>query len=1271
MIRLRSIPLTAWLVALAILGFALLRLDQRPVEVESPRPAGPSPEFRVHRLTVESPRELVERLEHQFAHSGARFALEQQSNQLIVSGDAETQEQVALYLNRPEGQQATSDRPGFVVPVSGSTASEAVSNRGAWLAPAGFAVPAEVEPARTAESSGPRATIIPLANQRVEEAAAQLHRIAQSRVVNQRSGPSGLPGFTFLASQAEPTSAENGPVPKPDPSGAVEIQVGIDRESNSLLVVAPVDLARSVRYLVEVLDRRPDERQATEVTLLGKHRAPEIADALRPLLSGGSGKRELQSTSTADRATGVGAAPGPSSNRASVVRLGHATEADQPVLAQNEPGATPPTPPSASQAEPSGPVGSGLLGDVEVQAIPGFEDILILRGNARDVQEVQRIIDEIMRLSAERAAEIRIVPLENVGSEPLAVTLESLYGEVLAGGEGAAAGQRAVTILPLVKPNAVLIQAPKNRMEQIVGLIRDLDQPVTPTTQFRVFSLKHATAAVAQQVIEQFYADRGGLGTRVTVSADLRSNKLLVQGSPRDIAEVAAMVARLDVPDAAAVNEMRYFSLTHALADDMARLLNQAITSGLTPAGLAGGAGLTGGAVPAGGAQAVAQQAGAPISVGGTASTQLMQPKSSTLKFISVDEQGQRSTKSGILTDIRVTSDPRTNAVLVSAPAESMELMAELIKQLDAPPSVVAEVKVFTLKQGDAESMGEMLTQLFGQQAGAQQAAGQAAPLLGFAEGETTIVPLRISVDVRSNSIIAAGSAGDMRVVEAILLKLDFSEGRQYENRVLRLRNSYAPDVAQALTSFLEGQRRIEQTDPELVSAYERFERDIVVVPEAFTNSLIISATPAYLDMVLKLAEQLDEDEHQVMIQVLLAEVTLGNTDEFGVELGIQDSILFDRSVSQLIAPNVVNTLDPGYLFNTTNPLGNLAGIMDENVGGQGISNLAVGRGNAELGFGGLVLSASGESVSVLIRALAECRRLDVLSRPQIMAYNNQEAFVQVGQLIQIPTGTIQNTASGAQTTTQEKPIGLILRVRPRIRPDGVVVMEVDAEKSALRPLEEGIPILTTTDGDVIRTPIIDQTLASTVVSAADTQTVVLGGLITKRNSHIERKVPILGDIPILGIPFRYDQDTEERRELLIILTPHIVRNKEDAEILKQVETRRMDWILHDVIEVHGDIGVYEEPQLAGENADSVPVVVPPDAMPMGPADAPSLQPEPTGQTPAEFPSLSQGPAAAQSNQTVEAAGLILTPPSSGRKPGLLEQGRRRPPRVLNYAPTQ
>ncbi|MGC4003613.1 MAG: secretin N-terminal domain-containing protein [Pirellulales bacterium] len=705
------------------------------------------------------------------------------------------------------------------------------------------------------------------------------------------------------------------------------------------------------------------------------------------------------------------------------------------------------------------------------------------------------------------------------------------------------------------------------------------------------------------------------------MTADYRTNSLIVRAGVRDLKEIESLIGELDKSSSGSVNELRVFNLKYSLAEELAPVLQSAVTGtaqqNRTQAG--------------GQNQPFGQQGGLQqfqqLQQGGNQQNQQQRAaRSIMLQFLTVDEQGKKLLKSGLLTDVRITADGRANSIIVSAPAESIELIGALIRELDQMPTAEAQIKVFTIQNGDATNLVTMLQGLFGlAQTGGnanQRGAGGAGANFNFANagdtsGDNPLVGLRFSVDQRTNSIIVSGSAGDLGVVEAILLRLDESDIRQRKSTVYRLKNAPAIDVANSINQLLNSERQISQVAPQSTSPFQQIEKEVVVVPEQVSNSLIISATPRYFDEIRAIIEQLDMQPPMVMIQVLIAEVQLSNNDEFGVELGVQDSVLFDRSllgdlvtttnsttfgnpattVQNQVVQAASNT--PGYNF-VGNDLGNSGSTQSlarsGAIGSQGTSSFGVGRTNSELGFGGLVLSASSESLSVLLRALSQNRRLEVLSRPQIMTLDNQPAFIQVGQRVPRITNVSVNLGIQNNSVVLEN-VGLILGVTPRISPDGLVVMEIDAERSEVGPESEGVPIFVNTTGQVVRSPRFNTSVAQTTVSAASGQTIILGGLISKTKTEFSRRAPFLSDIPVLGHLFRYDSSAISRRELLIIMTPRVVRTQQDAELIKQVESARMSWCLADVMRIHGPSGLKTRKDHWGEGET---LVVYPDATPNG-----------------------------------------------------------------------
>ena len=188
---------------------------------------------------------------------------------------------------------------------------------------------------------------------------------------------------------------------------------------------------------------------------------------------------------------------------------------------------------------------------------------------------------------------------------------------------------------------------------------------------------------------------------------------------------------------------------------------------------------------------------------------------------------------------------------------------------------------------------------------------------------------------------------------------------------------------------------------------------------------------------------------------------------------------------------------------------------------------------------------------------------------------------------------------NGQSNSVTLENVGLILGVTPRISPDGTVVMEIDAEKSRLGAEEDGVPVAVSIDGTVIRSPQIDTTTAQATVSAADGETIVLGGLITETKEEFHRQVPWLGDVPLFGHLFRFDGSEARRSELLIILTPRVIRSAEDNEVIRQTETGRMSWCAADVFRLHGGVGFQMGSSLEVLDMAHPPVIYP-DENPTG-----------------------------------------------------------------------
>lgn len=1157
--------------------------------------------------------EAVRIINHEIESNGFRL-LEKGNYLIVVDLPSQRMQYAAPVIPKPTSERGKLD-PVTPMPVAQRqsvqitrrSAEEEAAPASAPVTPAGGAAPKAAnpialtnheEPAVAAPAPRPLAqepmtmVVFRARNQRATELAKRVYRTFRDRAELVDVGRDGLPALRVRQSKDGPTAP-------------VQFSVAIDEQREELLIDARQTDSDALLKLLRRIDTPSLDTEG--IQLVSSTKTACLAAVQLP--------QEIAAIRAARH------------------------EADPLAVAQADPAQPMPMERNRRQvAQPQGPLGDilgNLKSEVTIESIPDL-GVLILKGNEKDVEQVMQVIRELEKLSEGTAPKVHLLHLNNVNSDALAELLTSVFEKLTKFPGKATQPRQSVSIVAVSKPNSILIVAPANDLDSIIALAEELDQPVPPETEFQVFQLQTAIATQLQEMLTEFYAERTSLGARIKVQAEPRTNTLIVQARPNDLDEVAALIKKVDREAEGSTSQMKVFVLKNAVASELAAIINAAIQSVMAPPSNPGAN------------QIFGNQGGGNA---GQIAEQFRVVRSTVLELLAIDKEGAKKLKSGILADVRITPDPRMNALMVAAPEASMSLIAELINLLDRPTNQVAEIKVFTLANADASLMVQQLQTLFGLTqtggANAQQRAAQGIQVAGAEDASSGLIPLKFSVDPRTNSVIAIGAAEALRVVEAIMFRLDESDVRQRQTSVFRLKNSPAQQIAQAVQQFLTNQRDLTQTDPNLFSNVEQLEREVIVVAEPVSNSLLISATPRYHKDVVELVKKLDEAPKQVVIQALLVEVELQDTDEFGIELGFQDSILFNRSlIGNLQQVSTTNTLPngtqtttntvisqeatPGFLFgNAATPLGNntAANAVPSRVGAQGLGNFSLGRTNNELGFGGLVLSASSESVSFLMRALAANRQVRVLSRPQIRTLDNQLAQIQQGQVVPYVRGVTVGTTGTAQPQVDRDNAGVILTVIPRISPDNQIVMELIAEKSQYN-LNSGVPVFTdAATGNTVTSPVKDISTARTTVSVPNGQTIILGGLITERFDEAHRKVPILGDIPVLGTAFRYDFQQNRRTELLIFLTPRVVLDDATSEYIKDVEMGRLHFNEAQAEEIHGPLhGVPAAdglPAPAFETMPPAPVTPPalvPSTTPKPPAPSSSADLEPLDLTPVREP---------------------------------------------------
>src|SRR5262249_35510542 len=231
----------------------------------------------------------------------------------------------------------------------------------------------------------------------------------------------------------------------------------------------------------------------------------------------------------------------------------------------------------------------------------------------------------------------------------------------------------------------------------------------------------------------------------------------------------------------------------------------------------------------------------------------------------------------------------------------------------------------------------------------------------------------------------------------------------------------------------------------------------------------------------------------------------------------------------------------------------------------------------------------------------------------QIMALDNQTATLNVGQNVPIVSSTTLSGSGLATTSIDRLAVGVNLTVTPRINPDGTILMRVTPEVSTIT--NTMYPL----GNNLFGTSYNDQRVDTTIL-AGDGETVAIGGLIQKTDTKNENKIPWFGELPYVGALFRFRTQQKHKMELLVIMTPHIVRSRADGDRVLAEEARRMDWVVGDVVKTQGRSGMDPILQPPGPLVDTpavllgtpAPAIMPPPVlMPSPGVSPPVVTPQP------------------------------------------------------------
>ena len=302
------------------------------------------------------------------------------------------------------------------------------------------------------------------------------------------------------------------------------------------------------------------------------------------------------------------------------------------------------------------------------------------------------------------------------------------------------------------------------------------------------------------------------------------------------------------------------------------------------------------------------------------------------------------------------------------------------------------------------------------------------------------------------------------------------------------------------------------------------------------TRRVVYIADEATARALAEVLTNLDRPKPQVLIKVAFIEVLHNNSSDIGLEVG------WGKTIGNNASANAVNGFG----------LSSMSAVVGTNFNQFGQPISAFSPVSPMTAYGAGLYQILGQDYQATLRAIAQAGNAKVLSRPSILARNNQPATIQVGQNVPLITSVSYNGLNGTPINAyQYTPVGVILKVTPFITADGMVEMIIAPTISSIDATLT-VPI---TAG--VTAPVIDVRQADTVAVTADGQTVVIGGLLQDAKSVTDTKIPLLGDIPLLGNLFKRSQKSTSKSELLIFLTPHIVQTTTELAALSDREKAR------------------------------------------------------------------------------------------------------------------
>ncbi len=483
---------------------------------------------------------------------------------------------------------------------------------------------------------------------------------------------------------------------------------------------------------------------------------------------------------------------------------------------------------------------------------------------------------------------------------------------------------------------------------------------------------------------------------------------------------------------------------------------------------------------------------------------------------------------------------PPTNTLILTETAATIERMLKIVQQLDQPDSS-GDLTVLPLQHGDAEEIAKICLEVLQDQAASK--ARQTKVVTTSQDSGSKIIAY-----TRTNSLIIRAGKEELEQIKSLLAVLDQEAGGEQAGiHVYSLENADAETLAATLNEIVTGIKAqakaasaAKDAAPQAISS-----ASVAITADKPTNALIINAPPKDYIVLQNIIRKLDIKRKQVYVEALILELSMEATKDLGASL--QGAIDTGDGYAYLSSNQNAGTNISS--FATTDSSGNLSVLS------QAISGILAGGI-----FNTISTTINGESVTIpALSAIINLSKTDdnvnVLSAPRLLTSDNEEAEIIVGENIPVVTQTVTNTDSENVTTSVERQdAALTLRFTPQVIENNLVRLNIYQEVTGV--------VGTTSSNEY--GPDLTKRLIRNTVLAESRKTIVLGGLISNTITNNETKVPLLGDIPVLGWLFKTKSTGADKKNLLVFITPTIINSPEDLALVTDRNKRKANEFLSD-----------------------------------------------------------------------------------------------------------